>query len=163
MRSWSLPLIALDSNDNDTILFSLSLNHRWTSMRRRLVLTVALLYLLGTFGAPAVAYSCTESGDSGVVPYLALSLRSSCVDSCCANDQDAPSVRVERGISCCDIDLQTVQPRSRVLLPSRVSGPAETFGDASGRVDAVQASVLLVTAPPATQASQRSINTPLRI
>ncbi len=132
-------------------------------MRRRLVLTVALLHLLGTFGAPAVAYGCTESGDSGVLPFLSWTLRSGCVDSCCADDQDTPNVRVERGISCCHIDLQTVPPRSRVLLPSRVSGPAETCEDASGRVDVVQASALVVTAPPATQTPQPSINTPLRI
>ena len=132
-------------------------------MRRRVTLVVVVLHLFGAFASPAVAYSCVESGDAGVVSYLSWSLRSSCIDSCCEDDQDTPNAHVERGISCCDIDLQTVQPRSRVLLPSRVSGPAETFGDASGRVDAVQASVLLVTAPPATQASQRSINTPLRI
>ena len=132
-------------------------------MRRRVILIVAVLHLFGTFGSPAVAYSCAESGDSGVLPYLAWSLRSSCADSCCEDDQDTPNAHVERGISCCDIDLQTMLPRSRVLVPDRMSGPAETCGDASERLDDVQVDVLVVTAPPSTPASHLPINTPLRI
>ena len=132
-------------------------------MRRHVILTVALLHLLGTFGAPAVAYSCAESGDSGVLPYLSWSLRSSCIDSCCEDDQDTPNAHVERGISCCAIDLQTVPPRSCVLLPDRTSGQAETCEDASDRLDVFQVSVLVVTTPSSAQASQPPINTPLRI
>lgn len=141
----------------------MSSNHWRSSMRRRVILIVAVLHLFGTFGSPVVAYSCAESGDSGVLPYLAWSLRSSCADSCCEDDQGTPNAHVERGISCCDIDLQTMLPRSRVLPPDRKSVQAETCEDASDRPNIFKVSVLVVDAPPSTQACLPPINTPLRI
>ncbi len=132
-------------------------------MRRHVILTVALLHLLGTLGVPVVAYSCVESGDAGVVSYLAWSLRSCCVESCREGDHDTPNAHIRRGVPCCDIDLQVAPALSRVLLPDRKSGPTDTCEDASERIDAFQVNVLVVATPLSTPVSHSPINTPLRI
>jgi hypothetical protein len=132
-------------------------------MRRRVTLIVAVLHLFGTFGSPAVAYSCAESGDAGVVPYLAWSLRACCADSCREGDHDAPNTHIRRAIPCCDVDLQTAPERSRVLLPDRRSGSTEVCGDASERIDDFLVSVLVVATSPSAPEHYAPIHTLLRI
>jgi len=132
-------------------------------MRRYIILAVALFHLLGTLGAPAVVYSCVESGDSGVSSYVSWSLRSCCVDSCRESHQDTPDTNVRREVPCCDVDLQNVAAHSHVLLPDRQNGPTEACEDAFERLDDVRADVLVAAAPPSTQASHSPVYAPLRI
>jgi hypothetical protein len=132
-------------------------------MRRHIALAVALLHLVGTFGAPVVAHCCVEGGDAGVASHVTWSARSCCADSCREAGHDAPDAHVGCGIPCCDIDHHVVPDGSRVLPPGRKSGSIETREDASERLDVVQLSDTVVSVPSSGPTLHPPINTPLRI
>lgn len=132
-------------------------------MRRHVILTVALIHLVGTLAVPAAAYCCAVNGDASAVTHAPSSPRPYCDDSCSEGAQEAPNAHAEQGVPCCDHGAQTASPRGRVLLPDRKSGPAETCDDVSERLDVFLTNVLAVTAPPSIQETRSSINTPLRI
>jgi len=103
-------------------------------MKRQIALTITLLHLLGAAGAPVVAYTCVESGEVGVVPFLAWSPEgcyeeSCCEDEVCCEDEGHGSecLDVHSDVPCCDVSLPMAQDTRRVSL-SNQAGAAEVAG-----------------------------------
>ncbi|MEE9269899.1 MAG: hypothetical protein V3V49_06525 [Candidatus Krumholzibacteria bacterium] len=132
-------------------------------MRRHVVLIITLLYVFGTVGMPVAAYSCIDSGEAGVVAYLAMSPRSCYADACCDDEQDPSSVRIESGIPCCDLSLQVAPENNRILIPGQKYGQARPLTDAPVRFDAPRTDVSIAPAPPRILAFHASIKLPLLI
>jgi hypothetical protein len=132
-------------------------------MRRHITLIITLFYLLGTVGIPVAAYSCVESGESGVIAGLSTSPGSCYADACCDDEQDPSSVRIEDGSSCCDLSLQVAPANSRILLPHQKYGQAGTLADTPVCFDASRADVRTAPAPPLILVFHASIQLPLLI
>lgn len=132
-------------------------------MRTNLALTVALFHLFGIVGVPVVAYSCVESGEAGVVSYLASSPRSCYVDSCCESDPDTPNAHIRSEVPCCDSDVQIASVSVRTLLPDRKTGSAETSADTPACFDVPRPNVRMVSTHPSISVFHSSISPPLRI
>lgn len=132
-------------------------------MKRRIGLTIALFYLLGNVVLPAAAYSCVDCGVAGVVTYLATSPTSCYAVSCCDEDRDRPKGTLQAEIPCCDLDVQTVPDRGRLLLPDQKKGQAGPPSEAPVRLDEPRPRRPLATAIGPTSMSRASINSPLLI
>ena len=103
-------------------------------MKRQIALTVTLLHLLGTAGVPVVAYTCVESGEVGVVPYLASSPDECYAESCCEEEvccadegHGAECLDIHSDVPCCDVSAPMAQDTRRVSLPDKV-GAADVAG-----------------------------------
>jgi hypothetical protein len=132
-------------------------------MKRHIGLIITLFYLFGTVGIPVAAYSCIDSGEAGVVAYLSMSPRSCYADTCCNDEQDQPSARIESGIPCCDISVQVAPENNRILLPGQKYGQAGPLTDTPVCFDTSRPDVRPAPAPPRIPIFHASIKLPLLI
>jgi len=121
-----------------------------------------MFYLFGAAGIPVVAYSCIETGESGVA-HLSGPAGTCYVDSCCDEDQDASNVRIQSDIGCCQLDVQGAPESNRMLLPSPKNGPGEILPKALSRFDASLPDICVASAPPTISPIRTPINLPLLI
>jgi len=132
-------------------------------MRRQVALLITLFYLFGAVGIPVVAYSCVESGEAGVVAYLATSPGSCHADSCCDGDQEPPNVLMESGIPCCDLSVQAAPETSRILLPGQKYGQTKPLANTPVCFDNSPRDVGIALALPPVSVFHASIKLPLLI
>jgi hypothetical protein len=132
-------------------------------MRRHVGLIITLFYLFGTVGIPVVAYSCVESGEAGLVPYLSGSPRVCYADSCCDDDQNPPNVRIQSETPCCGLSVQIAPENNRILLPGQKYGQAAPLAETPACFDASRPDVRIASTLPPISVFHASVNLPLLI
>jgi hypothetical protein len=130
-------------------------------MKRQLALLISLFQLLGTAGVPVVAYSCVESGESGVASYVSGSPSACYAEACCDGDRDPAMVQIQSDVSCCDVSVPAGPESSRILLPGYKFEPAPLLRDMPVCIDASLPVVRIASTHPSFSALRLSVNLPL--
>ena len=132
-------------------------------MKRQIVLIIALSHFLGTLGGPVVAYSCLESGEVGVVPYLSRALESCYADACCEG-HEGPAHAASRSASrCCDLDIQITLENGRMLVPVDKFGEGDAPQRTTAHNNVSLPDVRMASAQPTAHTFHPPINLPLLI
>jgi len=130
-------------------------------MKRQFGLIITLSYVFGTIGIPITTYSCVESGEAGVIAYLAASPRSCYVKACCDDEQDLPNLRIESDVPCCNASVQGAPENNRTLLPNQKNGHAEPLTETSVLFHVSRPNASITPARLVITISCASINLPL--
>jgi hypothetical protein len=130
-------------------------------MKRLIASIITLLFVCGNAGIPLAAYNCTETGENGVVSYLAAPPDFCYAESCCDIAQDTARVGLQGDVGCCDLDVQVAGENHRILPPEPKDGQADPLVEIPIPPGDSLQDAGNTTVPPLISVSHASINLPL--